>query len=358
MTAYYSGPKKRYLLHPALVIGIYFGAAILLLAGCGEVDKVNGSLDQIGSMNDKMSTMSTDTGKVSSDSCELYDALRQDQALESRKTSLANIKSATDAADKMMLSGAYFMGFEFQLWSDSCLDTSKTNHDLLMASAAMEFTQTLPQFFTDQTDLSPDPSAMSDGVVDSQANLQASFNALAATVHLINPKQDKHLAVDPNFKEKSMLDILEQGIAAKAAIDSGKATVDSFPPQVKQVLLLEPYVIALLQARYNMAVAVVLNSISNVNNGFFTKLSMYLSSWDANLSKLNLAQIQEYENYVQGAVDTRNFLRANGYTPEMNSQFQRVLKNMNYKPDLTAQKGLQAEGSKLVKMIQDYANER
>jgi len=344
-----------------IFLGVYLIAAVVAFAGCGEINKVNGSLDQIGQMNDKMQQMQSDTsamkdqtGHVSTDSCELYDALRQGDTLASRRNALDKLITVHDEARKISEAGKYFMAFEFQLWSQSCEDTNQLKRDVLMQAAAQEFLREV-QDFLPQGEFAPDPAAESDGVQYSDGNLAASVNALAAGLHVLNPKQEYRNLTIAKFPALSMLDVLEQGIAAKKLIDSGKRTVESYPLYVKEVLIQEKAAVALLQARYNIATAIALDGISDIRSGFFTQIKMYLTSWTAQMDRANLAQLQEYQAYIKGAVEIRDFLKANGYTPILNSNLQKVILNMQYKPQSLRSTAQQVEEAKLYQAFQDYA---
>lgn len=308
-------------------------------------------------MNDKTGSMEKKTSKLSNDSCELYDALRQGQTLTARRDSINNlIYSSQQEAVKIVNAGIYFMGFEFQFWSEACQDNSDLKRDKLMAKAAQEFLLQVQEFFPDN-DMSPDPAAQPDSKPYSKDNLRSALNALSVTMHELNPKQEVRAATDPNFESYSMLDIIEKGLDAKAALNSGQIVRGTEPQYVKEVLLQEKYAVAVLQARYNMAVAVVLDGISKIRGGFFNKIKMFLSPWNADFSGLNMAQLAEYQVYVNWAKETHDFLQSHGYTPIMNKNFRKVLKNMRYEPSQTRSTLLQNEEIRLYELIQQYANE-
>ena len=337
-----------------ILFSIVLSSALL---GCNELNKVNDSLDQIKSMQADTNSMKNQTKNLSTDSCELYDALRQGDTLTSRRDAITNLLSAQQEGRKISEAGKYFMAFEFQLWSQACQDSDNTKREFLMGSAAMEFLRDVQEFFPDPADLSPNPAATADGVTFSKSNLQASLNAISASIHLLNPKQEYRATEDPTFKTYSMLDILEEGLAAKAKINSGAESMDTVPRHVKEVLLQEKYAVAVLQARYNMAVAVVLNGISPISEGWWPKVSMWLRSWNPDMSRANLEQLEEYQKYVQGALDVRDFLKKNGYAPEMDSTFRHLLRNMKYQPTSSRGELFGSQELKLSKMIEEYAQD-
>lgn len=337
-----------------------YGFAVFALAGllstivaCSDYSHMKDNMDN---MSDKTNSMEKKTNQLSEDSCELYDALRQGNTLTIRRDSINNLLNGTrQEAAKISEAGPYFMAFEFQLWSDRCQDNSETKRDKLMAVAAQEFLRQVQEFYADN-DLSPDPSATSDGSGFTNKNLHAIINALAATLHELNPKQEMRKAANPDFKTYSMLDILENGLAAKADLNSGKMRHGTEPEYVKEVLMQEKYAVALLQARYNMAVAIVIDGISHIRDGFFNQVMMFLKPWDANLKSQNLVQITEYQKYVNGANEVHDFLLKIGEKPELNKMFKKVLENMRYTPDKSRSTVLLTEEERLVQMIKDYAN--
>ena len=333
---------------------------MFFISACGELDKVNGSLDQISAMSkntDSMQSKMTQLPELNKNSCELYDALRQGDTLTSRRDAMVRISAAKQEAHKISEAAKYFMAFEFQLWSESCQDISLDKLNVLKDSAAMEFLREVQEFFPNG-DLSPDPSAISDGDEKSANNLKASLNAMSAGLHMLNPKQGYRVSSEKDFKAYSMLDILEEGLAAKGEINSGRRSVDSYPPQVKEVLLQEKYAVAVLQARYNMAVAIVVDGVSSISGGFFNQAKMYLLPWNMELGNVNVAQLQEYQAYVNGALEVRDFLKKNGYQPEMNSKFKKVLKNLRYSANPLRSPLEQAEEAKLYKVLEQYVNEQ
>lgn len=341
-----------------LIVASVSGA--LFLSGCDLVDKVDGSLDKINDMSDNTKNMQEKMDQLpvlTKASCELYDALRQGDTLTSRRNAVVNLLNSRQMARKISESGKYFMAFEFQLWSDSCQDESNLKLDYLKDSAAREFLREAQEFVADG-DLSPDPAAQADGDMYSTGNLKASFNALAATLHMLNPKQEYRSKKEEQFKSYTMLDLLQDGLAAKVDLQSGRISADELPLQLREVLLQEKYAVALLQARYNIAVAIVLDGISNINGGFFSQTKMFLSPWSVDMNKANIAQLIEFQSYVKGAIEVRDFLRMHGYQPQLNSKFKQVLRNMRFNPDQKRTKAQSREEDKLINMLQQYADER
>jgi hypothetical protein len=327
---------------------LIFAALTVSLAGCGEVNRVNKGLDRINSMDEK-------TQKLSDASCELYDALRQGNTLDSRRRAIDNLLNNTkDEAAKIAQGAEYFMGFEFQLWSNACQDQSDHKRDLLMALGVQEFLRQVQEFFPDN-DLSPDPSAQSNQKPYSDKNLTASLNALAATVHLLNPKQQIRADNDPTFKTYSMLDILEEGLAMKAKINSGEIPYEQIPEHVKEVLMQEKYAVALLQARYNIAVAIAIDGISDIHNGFFRQMMMYLKSWTAQMDRPNAVQLHEYQEYVKDSAKIGAFLKSIGVTPEINNDLKKVINNMQYDPNQKSSEKRRRDETKLIESIRQFA---
>jgi hypothetical protein len=287
-------------------------------------------------MHDSTVKMENTTGKVEKHSesidnqtGELYDALRQGDALQSRRTALANLINAKDPLRKLSEAAKYFMAFEVQLWNTLGPDANDGKRTLLATVAAREFFKDIAEFIPDGK-MEPKPFA-GQIFATQESNLVNSFNALAATLHYINPKQEVLLAQRKDLKAISMYQIIEESLLAKTEIESGKKKISDYPGYVTEVLFSEKEAVYLLQARYNYLPALIIGKVSNAANSKIAAAMMIASRWNLDLSKLNSVQLEELNKFLLAAAKTRDLLVQIGETPKTDKLLLSMLKNAQVK---------------------------
>lgn len=327
-------------------------ALMLLLAACSEQKKLDEMHDATLKMEKTTSQMSDNTIKLKqkTDSLEqltsdlkdmneeLYDALRQGNALQLRREAYKEILAAPTMFKKISEAGKYFMSFEVQLWNELGQDKVLPKRDILKQQAAEEFFLEIEELAP--RDGSVDPTAqgeVSNTNINSDKNRSASFNAMAAAMHKVNRKQNLTLKSDPALKEVSMYSIMEEALLLPRdqAQKEGAA---------REVLAHEAKAIQLLQARYNIFQMIFLDAVSDIGaKSFIDKAKMVLSGWEFNSDSLNATKTEYLNSQVLvHALNAKNLLLKLGHKPVLDENLGKILKNMNLKvggkngPEMTA----------------------
>ncbi|MGZ3805088.1 MAG: hypothetical protein ACXVB4_12810 [Pseudobdellovibrionaceae bacterium] len=278
-------------------------------------------------MNRTTKDMDKNTTDLQTSTDELYDALRQGDSLTSRRNSLNNLLKANDPALKLSEAAKYFMAFEFQLWSDHGQDKGLEKRDELATLAAREFFKDVQQFIPDGK-MSPQPFA-GQIVGTEKSNLVNSFNALSATMHFLNPKQEDYLKEKKDMTPLSMKKMIEDSLLAKVKIEAGEKRLNEYPGYVAEVLANEPIAIYLLEARYNYLLTLFLGASTGIANDKILSAKMLAMEWTLDLSQFNYAQVEEFDKFLNGALKSKNFLLSIGVQPRTDRLLARMFKNIN-----------------------------
>ena len=304
------------------------------LLGCGVTKKLDG-------MYDSTQHLAKSTDDLSNKQAELYDALRQGNALQARHDILGSLLASQDSGRKISEAAKYFSAFEFQLWSNLGLDTPQRRVDLETV-AAREFMRDVQEFIKPgQTE--PSPLAQGDPTkkIEAEANRQASLNALSVALHLTNPKQDELVGAHPEFKPVTMYLMIQESLRAKPLIDSGAKKLDEFPGYVREVLTFENVARLLVQTRFNFFGAMLLASTSTIREGDHTKLwlpywanfqagKMRFMNWNMDIADQGVAALDEDRLFMTGALRVAAFMKEVGMIPKLNSNLHGILAHAHY----------------------------
>jgi hypothetical protein len=300
--------------------------ASALLSACDVKHDLKDMHDATEQMNTTTAEMNQKTATLEAETGELYDALRQGDSLQLRRNALENLINAKDPARKLSEAGKYFMSFEFQLWSGRGPDKTQEKRDYLILCATQEFFKDLLQFIPgDVREAQPLKGQI---LPTAKSNMVKSLNALAVTLHMLNPKQEAYLRADKSLKPASMYAFIEEALLLKPKLQSGEITKEKVPAYINEILANEKEAVYLLQARYNYVPALILARTTDIQNSKLTALKMLASSWVLDLTKLNLAQMTEVNMLAKWALETRDFLKRTGHTAAMDSMVARFYQNM------------------------------
>lgn len=287
-------------------------------------DKMSDVNDNVGTLNGKFDTLqgqvgSLDSriGKVGDGIEETYDGLRQGDSSNLRRIAFQGLIQAKSHEKKLLEAAQYLAGFEFYFWRGFGIDGNKNRREDLVTSAAQQFFKDLYELYN----YSPQVFPLADPDLSDYFNKEASFNALAASLHTDNPKQKENIklmaASGVKIEELNFLKIIKQGLNAKINVEDNKMTLDQVPGHLKEVMINEGIAVKLMQARWNfLAVAALDKSFHFKQNGpFFRYIRSawgIITKWKLDFSKLNSSQINDQLLYLQQAHATREFLKSIG----------------------------------------------
>lgn len=308
--------------------------SLLIVLSCGvllSACQVKKNLDEMHNatveMNQTTQNMNQNTTQLKTATDELYNALRQGDSLAARRSSLDNLTKTANPAKKLSEAAKYFMSFEFQLWNNEGQDFGDHRRETLAKDAALEFFKDVQQFIPDMK-LKPQPLA---GQILSteDGNLIHSLNALAVTMHYLNPKQEHYLKEHPGVEPFSIYALIEKSLLAKASIESGEKSLSDYPAYMAEVLANEDVALYLLEARYNYLAALFLGRSTSIAHNKLSAVRALTTDWTLDLSPFNVARTEEIKLFISGALKAKALLNKVGASPRLDPIIKRILKNMN-----------------------------
>lgn len=319
---------------------ILLPALLLLLSvpffSCSKINDMHDATmqmgDDLGTMKETTSTVSTDTKSLGKVMCELYDSGRQGTALDQRNKQWQSILNAKTMEDKGVYATAYFEAFEFQLWSNLCDDKTTITRDRLMEDAVNEFfghVLAVNHWNPDEVDPFAGDNPLAYLNPFNKEDEKAAFNALAGKLESRNRLQNS-VDQDPNSEELTMLSILEEGLLATQAIRAGVASPSDYPEYINIVGQREELSIRLLKARYQamgLAVAGFLNPTllrSPVDGAWVLLLG---NNWEMDMSKLNDAQVKLVNYRLGEALRAKDFLERIGVSVTLHKDVKKLFDN-------------------------------
>lgn len=320
--------------------------------------KMSDTTDKMKDDTDQMKTstqnLQTDTEHLQKETDELYNALRQGNALQLRRDGFDAVLKGPTMFKKLSDAGTYFMAYEVELWTNTGEDAGEDQRNILAQQATQEFYMQMEGLAP--RDNSVDPTAQPDPKdFDSQKNRTASFNAFAAAAHQVNRKQADVLAANGGYQAISMLSLTEEALSAEKSLNKGTANLGTRELYIHEVLVHKDKAIQLMQTRYNFLPMMFIDGVTQISDkGLFGKLEILEGGWTCDMTKMNIEQVKFFENEVLGqAIEARNFLKSIGVKPVMNSTVIKLLNNMKLVAGSKSEPALAAEQVKLVGMIHD-----
>ena len=305
----------------------------------------------------KMDSQLSKTDTVIGLTSDLTDLERQGGSLQIRGDVLERLRNAHSGGDKLAQASMYVQSFEFQTFTGTQEDAAQGKRELLFADAMNEFFATLNEFNSSVSKVSPFALKLIEKaplfIANSQTNQQACFDALAATLHMVNRKQVENIN-KLNVTSKSQLDVetfyslISKTMLKEKSINKGEISLSQVSAWEKIILDNHDMAIRLLQARQNTILGIVLdrtmpakgfeynliqdevaltevvpeNKLSDILLSGMDSLMKVGYSWTLNLDQLNIEQIQKYQEYLQAVLDTRSIIKSLGVTININGTLQ------------------------------------
>lgn len=296
----------------------------------GEMNKTTNRLaDTTDKMSDTTQDLSRKTEDMKNTTNELYDALRQGNALQLRREAWNSLLQAPSMFKKISEAAKYYMSYEVQLWNQNGQDNDLNKRNILAQQATQEFFLEIEDLAprNGKVDVKAEPNTQD---IHSDENLTASFNALAISMHQINRKQMTTLHQDEKLEKVSMLSLMEEALLAKNNIQLGTADLGSKEAFIREVLAHEEKAIQILQTRYNFFPMIFIDAATKISDkSLLGKAKMMIFQWDLDLDQMNLKQLEYYQTEVlQQSIAARNFLIKIGVKPVLDDTVISLLKKM------------------------------
>lgn len=299
--------------------------------------QMQASTAKVAEVTEKMAETTKEVKETSNDLREatinLYDDARQGTSLELRSHARQFMKATSEQLSKIGYAAQYFMAFEFQLWKGINSD-NEAKMDLLRRDAIDELIRTVYEFMPDKRSISP----------LSQTENMKNLYALCGTLHMVNSNGELLRATAENdnaeslhdnqaadHKLVSMLDLLQDGLAAKADLEKGSVKLEDLKPHQRAVLEHEGVVIYLLQVRANFLTAMTLKRLIAADGEQLSKLGQARKvyfSWTAKTAARNTAELHKFVDLLSQAQATRAFLAQVGAPAPIDKTIKRLLRNM------------------------------
>jgi len=332
----------------------------------GEMNQTTGKMNEVTTkMDDKMAQMATTTERVATTTesvdkktadvsskldnlgdmtNELYDALRQGNALQLRREALSSLLKASSMQMKLSESAKYFMSFEIQLWNLYGQDKDIEKRDILAQQATQEFFMEAAEFAPSGYDVDATATPAPEDI-HSVSNRTASFNALAAAMHQLNRKQVSTLNKDSKLEKISMYSLMADALLAKKEIQANSG----------EVLAQEKLALQLLQTRYNIFPMIFVDLTTKISEkGLIGQAMMATLSWDLDLDRLNKTQLEYFRTEVlQQALDAHKLMTSIGVKPKMGIKVSMILSKMRIKTSGKKDAHIAAAQTALVEKIQE-----
>jgi hypothetical protein len=245
----------------------------------------------------------------------LYKDLRQGNSLTIRSQRLQEMERTPVIEAKILEAGEYFMAYEFQLFKFFGFDNS-VNVDNLKNQAIEQFSRDVRRYMHGSTAIE----------MKSPSGDQYNLYALAVAMHRINPNEEQ-LIKDQKVPQVTIMHMIESALDRKAQLDTDPSKKLTWE---HQVLTNEGDMVYMLQLRANFLAGMVLEKISGIQEvGDLTKVCRLIWSYDVDLTRPNLSQLQEYESWMSESVRVKEFLTQHGYSARIDGKTATLFRNMN-----------------------------
>lgn len=300
-----------------------------------EVSKGLGS--KMGGMEATTNGVGQTSNQMKETTNELSDFSRQGGGLQVRELAFKSLRESSSAAKKIKDAAAYFIAFDYQLWSGTGLDTDEARRLELMGRATSEFVKDVQECVVkgqDQANTLAEPD-MSEPYA--AGNTDACFNAFAVALHKENPKQNEMLKKFPKMKLVTMYSMIEDSLLAEKELNAGRLSLDKVPEYQREIMNNRGLAIRLLQARHNFAAGIFLsqtvpqNSLKDVVKAGLNKY-LFGASWKLKMDSYNVSKLHEFSMFMKINLATKSLLRKIGVEPIVNSTVQQFF--INLKPVL------------------------
>lgn len=318
---------------PRFVLFASLTLTACLQLGCEMRDQLKDMHDNTAQMNKTTGTLADSTAQTVQMMGELYDASRQGTAMDLRKKLYDSIVLEKALDSKMINAAKYYMAFEFELWSGQGQDREIDRRHVLAKDAVEElFNHLKTVSHWDDEDLdpfaNPETPSLTPEII-SKKNQMAVFNALAATVHYTNRKQDP-VTDKNNIPKLSMYSLIEESLLAGAEIRRGAKRIADYPIYVDEVLKTEALAIQFLKARYNVLGVMIIGQVSRISKSLWdgVKIKILNQKWNLETEKMSPSEVRSYRALLDQAEKTKQLLVRLGVSVELDKSVKSIFSKM------------------------------
>jgi hypothetical protein len=314
----------------------------LMFAACG---KINDMHDATNDLRDTSRDLKNTSSQIVDTSNHMHSNLIKKDGLDVRIEATRKMRGDLRISDKIADAVAYFRAFQYQFWS-AATPGGLAKRNQFALDAVREFFREVQEFLPYRLEVPPNPLAQA--ADDEASNREASLNAFAAGLSQMDDNENDALANDPTLPKLTMMTMIETGLKAGVEIRAGRRTVADYPVWIGPIREFESIAIYLLQARHNIAAAIALGEISNLEaDGTAAVINMFCHPWTPNFLGLlpdehvlteptplvnDEALRKSTEYFVEGGHDTREILKAVGVAPKIDPILKGILSHLQAPP--------------------------
>ncbi len=330
-----------------------------------NTEEMKGSTKTMEQLTKALSIKTDELGSLTS---ELYRAAKQGTAMALREEILKKVVSSTSHVEKLSKAAKYYMAFEYQIWSGVGPDTMESR-EKLASSAAREFIREIQRFTpADLEKISPvviteSAHAMRAAAESlpageekntalkaaAEADSVSTFNALAVTMHILNPIQED-LVEGKKVEKLSMYSMIKHAILADREIDSGRKYPTDFPGYVGEIRSYLEISRALVIARADSLGMMALARCSPlaVAKDKESALGLLFAKWEFQ-TQLSSKVMRDAALFLAAAIEAKKFLKDAGITPPVNADFsvKKLLANAQISEEMKAAREAVKSGAKV-----------
>lgn len=280
-------------------------------------------------MKKDMEEMHDATVAVKENSDEMYSDLRQGDSATGRRDSWEALLRTSTPQDKLVYAAQFVRSFDVQLWSGMGPDTSAIRMQMAQKNAEEFMLMVHSLIKPGQTEAIPFADKILNPI---WGNRMKSFNAIAAALQEMDPKQDRF---SRKVERLTFLSMLQKALRASFERRLGQS-IEKHPAYVKEILEHERVATLLMQTRMNYSVVLALGKVSDICNGGMDFLKMRFFAWELDMSAAGIDEIKLGVEKLQSAADTFDFMRSAGIVPKVNGPLAKLLAKMKVSDRLRA----------------------
>ncbi len=304
-----------------------------------DTHKMSGTTEGMAKTTEELKKLTEDMAKttealkkltesVSKTTCIMYRSLRQGNAKASRDQDLQDIANAKDVAARLADAAAYMQGYEYQVWSPTCID--EASRDIAIEQSAREMLAKIQGFIKDRSEV---------GATKTSDNAEVLY-ALAATLHYVNPLQAQFLK-GSTYEVMRPFDMLVKGIELDQARNRGEVTTTDFPPYAEIVGKYEKDAEFILRVRANflMAYAFSIADSDSFGNGpgkvekiwRVVTSKIFGTKWSPNVDARTETEIRDrITTSLNYAIETKDALVRLGIDPMTDKTILKLWKDADF----------------------------
>ncbi len=289
--------------------------------------------------NSRMKSMSKNMESMDATTTGLCQS-RNPQAADMRLKGFDGLRKETEIEIKVADAVLFTVGLEFNMWGLCSNDTLATRDDMFKIALEEYFAKLKSVTSKNEYARALAPSYVAPS---SSSLMDADFDAMAYAMNAVHDIQKNTLAKinvgQPVNQKISVASVQSLIIEAYLANKAGQP----LKPWQKMVIANNRAALRLLQARHNFLIAGVIGklkdqAVKGVGNNLalgFNKLmgGMMGTKWDADVTGLQAAELENLSNFILQALETRKMLTSIGVKPVMDSELAPFIKNLSIKHD-------------------------